>query len=84
MDHNTLTWNGKGWVEAAPTRCAGGHTLAEVGVLVGSHVCSCEVHHHRTHRCRKCGAVTYTPERGPQCEDGSFDGRGTARPSASG
>lgn len=75
MDHNRLTFNGRGWTEAAPAECPNGHALVGGRVLVGSHVCSCEVHHHRTHRCRVCDAITYTPKRGPDCMDGSFDGR---------
>lgn len=76
MDHNTLIWNGRGWVEGAPERCPNGHLLTGGHVLVGSHVCSCEVHHHRTHRCRECDELTYTPPLGPDCQDSSFDGRG--------
>lgn len=76
MDHNTLTWNGKGWAEGAPHECPNGHPLVAGRVLVGSRVCSCDVHHHRTHRCRVCDALTYTPALGVDCQDSSFDGRG--------
>ncbi len=67
---------GDRWAEPAPTHCPRGHELRGGRVLVGSQVCSCEVHHHRTHTCRECGAVTYTPPRTAECMDGSFDGRG--------
>ncbi|WP_141136458.1 hypothetical protein [Rhodococcoides kyotonense] len=76
MDHNSLRRTPKGWVEDAPAVCPNGHDLGPGKVLVGSHVCSCEIHHHRTHRCRECDAVTYTPPFGPDCRDSAFDGRG--------
>lgn len=79
MDHNTLTWNGRGWAEGAPRECPNGHPLVGGKVLVGSHVCSCEIHHHRTHRCRECDAITYTPPLGVGCQDNAFDGRAATR-----
>ena len=75
-DHNTLHRVANGWAENAPAKCPLGHELVGGRVLVGSHVCSCEVHHHRTHRCRECNELTYTPPLGPSCEDSAFDGRG--------
>lgn len=79
MDHNSLRRVDRGWAETPPGRCPNGHTLGPRQVLVGSYVCSCEVHHHRTHRCRTCDSVTYTPPLGPDCQDSSFDGRATER-----
>lgn len=79
LDHTRLTRFSRGWIEEAPALCPNGHELVAGRVLVGSHVCSCEVHHHRTHRCRVCDAIVYTPERGPGCEDSSFDGRASAQ-----
>ena len=76
MRHDPLTYNGRGWIEAAPSRCPNGHTLTGGKVLVGSHVCSCDATHHRTHRCRTCEAVVYSPPLTTACQDSSFDGRG--------
>lgn len=76
MDHLRLTRNARGdWEENAPKRCPNGHKLGPRTVLV----CSCEVHHHPTHRCRECEAVTYTPTLGQTCQSGSFDGRASSR-----
>lgn len=66
---------GDGWSERGPARCPNGHPLGPNQVLVGSQVCSAEHAHHRTHECRRCGAILYTPPPGPECGDGSFDGR---------
>ncbi len=67
---------GDRWIELAPTHCPIGHNLVGGNVLVGSHVCSCDIHHHRTHRCRECEAITYTPPLTEHCRDAAFDGRG--------
>lgn len=66
---------GDRWSEYAPTVCPNGHALGPRRVLVGSQVCSCEIHHHRTHACRECGVVTYSPTLTSECTDSSFDGR---------
>lgn len=66
---------GDRWAEPAPTHCPAGHELRGGRVLVGSQVCSCEIHHHRTHACRECGRVVYTPPMTGDCTDSSFDGR---------
>lgn len=73
-DHNSLHRVAKGWAETPPTHCLNGHELGPRRVLVGSYVCTCGIHH-RTHRCRECDAVTYTPPLGAGCQSGSFDGR---------
>lgn len=75
MRHDPLIFNGRGWVETPPTHCPNSHPLTGGKVLVGSHVCSCDNNHHRTHTCRECGAVTYSPPLGADCQDSSFDGR---------
>lgn len=41
--------------EPAPTHCPAGHELVGSRVLVGSQLCSCEIHHRPTHTCRLCG-----------------------------
>jgi hypothetical protein len=75
-DHHRLTRTPDGrWRESAPKHCPNGHRLVGGAVLVGSTVCRCSVHHHRTHRCLMCEAITYSPPRGDACEDSSFDGR---------
>lgn len=66
---------GDRWAEKPPARCPNNHELGPNRVLVGSQVCGAEHGHHRTHQCRKCGAVTYTPPMTAQCSDSSFDGR---------
>lgn len=66
---------GDRWVEPAPSYCPRGHRLGPGRVLVGSQVCDAEHGHHRTHSCVACGATVFTPEPGPACGDGSFDGR---------
>lgn len=79
MNHNTLHAITGGWAETPPTHCHNGHKFGPRRVLVGSYVCSCEIHHHRTHRCRACEDVVYTPPLGPGCQSGSFDGRAITR-----
>lgn len=74
--HERLTRTSRGWVESAPKSCPNGHDLGPGQVLVGSQVCSCEIHHHRTHACRQCDGVVYTPTLTDACTDSSFDGRG--------
>lgn len=66
---------GHRWAEPAPKVCPNNHPLGPGRVLVGSQVCSCEVHHRRTHTCRRCGRVVYTPPMTGDCTDSSFDGR---------
>jgi hypothetical protein len=73
--NDRLIRTANGWAEPAPTHCPNGHDLGPGRVLVGSQVCSCEIHHHRTHTCIQCGSVVYTPPMTAQCTDGSFDGR---------
>lgn len=73
----TLHRLGDRWVESAPPTCARGHALGPRTVLVGSRACSCGRGHHRTHACRTCGDITFTPPLGPRCSDASFDSRGS-------
>lgn len=66
---------GTRWAEPEPSPCPVGHELGAGRVLVGSPVCSCEVHHHRTHARRRCDAVVYTPPMIADCTDSSSDVR---------
>ncbi|MFD6856166.1 hypothetical protein ACFWB0_14150 [Rhodococcus sp. NPDC060086] len=63
-----------GWAEPAPSHCPNGHRLGANQVLVGSRVCDCG-DRHRTHACRVCDAVVYTPPMGPKCRLRAFDER---------
>ncbi|MFZ3393221.1 MULTISPECIES: hypothetical protein [unclassified Rhodococcus (in: high G+C Gram-positive bacteria)] len=63
-----------GWAEPAPARCPNGHRLGPNRTLVGSQVCDCGVMH-RTHACRVCDAVVYSPPLGDRCRARAFDER---------
>lgn len=56
-----------GWIESAPEFCPVGHPLGPNRVLVGSTVCHCKYGRHRTHRCRQCDGVVYTPPHTDAC-----------------
>ncbi|MFC8182380.1 hypothetical protein ACFULT_26210 [Rhodococcus sp. NPDC057297] len=58
---------GDRWIELAPNTCTEGHPLTPGNVLVGSYVCNGPCGHHRTHRCRHCDDVTYTPALTREC-----------------
>ncbi|WP_280393348.1 hypothetical protein [Nocardia wallacei] len=60
---------GGGWAEPRPQCCPNGHALGPGRVLVGWQACpAVERGGHRTHACRECGVVIYTPERVPDCD----------------
>ncbi|MFC9786405.1 hypothetical protein [Rhodococcus sp. NPDC127528] len=49
-------------IETSPSHCPRGHRLGPRRVLVGWQACACSPRlGHRTHECRTCGAVIYTP-----------------------
>ncbi|NEW42510.1 hypothetical protein [Nocardia cyriacigeorgica] len=62
------------WEAPAPVACPAGHELIAGHVLVGHRPCTCG-RGHRTYCCRTCQAMIFWPPIGPDCEDGSFDGR---------
>ena len=64
----------KGWQEIPPNRCANGHELRGGTCLVGTQHCDC-MRTHRTHMCRLCGHITYTPPLGSACRRHEFDQR---------
>jgi len=70
----TLRPTRKGWVEPRPERCANGHELLGGQVLVGTRHSDC-TRTHRTHTCRVCGHITYTPPLGSACCRHEFDER---------
>ncbi|WP_331764094.1 hypothetical protein OG225_43390 (plasmid) [Nocardia sp. NBC_01377] len=56
-----------GWAEPSPRRCPNGHLLGAGRVLAGTVACPRVGGFHRTHICRTCEAVIYTPARLPEC-----------------
>ncbi|MGI5216282.1 hypothetical protein [Nocardia sp. CA-290969] len=58
----------QGMAEPSPVRCRNGHHLGANRVLVGSTPCPLIGGHHRTHTCRTCGYVIYTPQEVPGCK----------------
>jgi hypothetical protein len=57
-----------GFAEPSPARCRNGHRLGPRQVLVGSQACPNVGGFHRTHTCRTCEYVIYTPPKVPGCE----------------
>ncbi|NIL77575.1 hypothetical protein RhoFasB10_03720 [Rhodococcus sp. B10] len=66
MDHNSLRRTQHGWTEDAPTLCPLGHQLGPNRMLVGSRNCQCGTMH-RTHTCRECDQIVYTPPLTADC-----------------
>lgn len=65
-----------GWAEPRPVTCPNGHSLAGADrCLVGSIACLRVGGRHRTHACRECGAVVYTPPMRPDCDHSRGHGR---------
>ncbi|WP_429422640.1 hypothetical protein [Nocardia sp. GAS34] len=57
------------WVEPTPIRCPAGHSLIGPGrARVSWQPCATATRSgHRTHRCRTCDAVVFTPPLDPGC-----------------
>ncbi len=64
-----------GMAEPAPVRCHQGHPFGPNNGTTGWEPCQCGGH--RTHTCAICKDIVQWPEHGPECVDGTFDGRGT-------
>jgi hypothetical protein len=63
-----------GWEEPRPRVCkACGGALGPNTVLVGIIHCRCGLH--RTHFCRTCGTITFSPTLGDNCRLRSLDNR---------
>lgn len=52
-----------------------GINWSAAGCSSGRRSAHARFHHHRTHTCRRCGRVVYTPPMTAECTDSSFDGR---------
>lgn len=64
-----------GWAEPRPVTCPNGHDLAPGRCLVGSIACLRVGGRHRTHTCRECDAIIYTPPVRPDCDHSRGHGR---------
>lgn len=58
------------WVEPSPRACPNGHLFGPRRGLVGTVACPRIGGFHRTHTCRACGAIVYTPPQVAECSHG--------------